>query len=330
MEHENKKLLTIVIPVYFNELNLPDTIPQLLDLGSKLPWYELELVFVDDGSRDQSLLVLLEFQRQFPEQIKVVKLTRNFGSMAAIQAGFTVAQGDCVGMISADLQDPPELFLEMLRHWENGNKAVFAIRQDREESPAQKFFSNSYYSLIRRFAVQGYPNGGFDFFLVDRQVARDLNRIQEKNTNLMTLIYWLGYKPVMLPYVRRQRKKGKSRWTLAKKIKLFIDTFVAFSFFPIRILSLLGLLVAMGSFLYGAFVLLYWLLYGIEVKGWVPIVVVLTFTAGLQMAMLGVLGEYLWRTLDEVRRRPLFVIDEIYDRRENEAVNKPSGSREAL
>ncbi len=320
MEPSPKKLLTIIVPVYFNELNLPETVPQLLGLKSNLECYDLELIFVDDGSGDRSLSLLLDFQQQHPNEIKVVKLTRNFGSMAAIQAGFTVAQGDCVGMISADLQDPPELFVEMLRQWENGNKAVFAIRQDREESPAQKFFSNSYYSLIRRFALRDYPNGGFDFFLVDHQVAEDLNRIQEKNTNIMTLIYWLGYQPVMLPYVRRQRRKGKSRWTLAKKVKLFVDTFVAFSFFPIRMLSLVGLLVAMGSFLYGAFVLFYWLLYGIEVKGWVPIVVVLSFTAGLQMAMLGVLGEYLWRTLDEVRRRPLFVIDEIYDRQKKEAV----------
>jgi dolichol-phosphate mannosyltransferase len=129
----------------------------------------------------------------------------------------------------------------------------------------------------------------------------------------MTLIYWLGYTPAMIPYVRRERTKGKSRWTVAKKIKLFIDTFVAFSFFPIRILSVLGFLVAIGSFAYGAFVLFYWLTFGIEVKGWVPIIVVLSFTSGIQMSMLGVLGEYLWRTLDEVRRRPHFVIDEIYD-----------------
>ena len=128
----------------------------------------------------------------------------------------------------------------------------------------------------------------------------------------MTLVYWLGYKPVMIPYIRRQRTKGKSRWTLAKKFKLFIDTFVAFSFFPIRLLSVLGLLVAIGSFLYGFFVLIYYLNFGIEVKGWVPTIVVLTFTSGIQMAMLGVLGEYLWRTLDEVRNRPPFVIDEIY------------------
>ncbi|RIK30709.1 MAG: glycosyltransferase [Anaerolineae bacterium] len=306
------KKISIVIPVYYNESNLADTIPQLLALEEKFPGYSLELVFVDDGSGDRSLNLLLDYRSRSSGKIKVVKLTRNFGSMSAIQAGFTVATGDCVGMISADLQDPPDLFVEMLGYWEKGSKAVFAIRQDREESFLQKFFSNAYYSLIRKFAISGYPTGGFDFFLIDRQIVNDLNRIQEKNTNLMSLIYWLGYRPVMIPYIRRQRTKGISRWTLAKKVKLFIDTFVAFSFFPIRILSLIGLLVAIGSFLYGAFVLFYWYFFGIEVRGWVPTIVVLSFTSGIQMAMLGVLGEYLWRTLDEVRRRPPYVVDEVY------------------
>ncbi|MCI0556362.1 MAG: glycosyltransferase family 2 protein [Anaerolineae bacterium] len=313
MNRSEKKLFSIVIPVYFNEQNIPETVPHLLALKSGLPSFALELIFVDDGSGDGSLPMLLKFQQHHPNEIKVVKLTRNFGSMSAIQAGFTVATGDCVGMISADLQDPPEIFLDMLSHWEKGTKAVFAIRQDRQERPVQKMFSNTYYALIRWLAITDYPTGGFDFFLIDRQVVDELNGIQEKNTNLMTLVYWLGYKPVLIPYIRRQRTKGLSRWTFAKKIKLFVDTFVAFSFFPIRILSLIGLLVATGSFLYGAFVLFYWFYYGIEVRGWVPTIVVLSFTSGIQMAMLGVLGEYLWRTLDEVRRRPPYVIDEVYE-----------------
>ncbi len=314
MNPRNNKLFSIVIPVYYNEQNLTETIPQLLALKADLPGLDIELIFVDDGSGDASLKLLREYQQRRTNEIKVVKLTRNFGSMSAIQAGFTVATGDCVGMISADLQDPPELFLEMIKHWEQGtSKAIFAIRQDREEPILQKFFSNSYYALIRQFALSGYPNGGFDFFLIDKQVVNDLNHIREKNTNLMTLIYWLGYKPVMIPYVRKQRGKGISRWTLTKKIKLFVDTFAAFSFFPIRILSVIGFLVALGAFLYGLFVLVYWGLYGAEVRGWVPTIVVLSFTSGIQMAMLGVLGEYLWRTLDEVRNRPPFIIDAIYD-----------------
>ena len=305
--------ISIVIPVYFNEMDLPETIPQLLHLSTELPDYQLELVFVDDGSGDRSLEILLDFQNKHPGVIKVVKLTRNFGSMAAIQAGFTVAKGDCVGVIAADLQDPPELLLEMVHHWEQGNKAVFAVRQDREESGLQKFFSNSFYSLVRKFAIRDYPKGGFDFLLVDRQVVDEVNRIREKNTNFMTLIYWLGFKPILIPYTRRSRKNGKSRWTLGKKIKLFTDTFVGFSYFPIQLLSVIGFIVAISSFLYGLYILIYKIFIGIEVAGWVPIMVILTFTAGLQMCLLGVLGEYLWRTLDETRHRPPFVIDEVFN-----------------
>ena len=307
------KTFSIVVPVYYNEPNLPDTIPQLLALATELPGFRLELIFVDDGSGDHSLDVLLGFQSQFPDTLKVVKLTRNFGSMAAIQAGFTVASGDCVGMIAADLQDPPELFLDMVKHWEQGNKAIFAVRQDREDPALQKMFSNSYYGLIRKFAIQNYPNGGFDFFLVDRQVVDQVNRIQEKNTNLMALIFWLGFKPILIPYVRRNRKKGKSRWTFGKKIKLFVDTFVAFSYFPIQILSALGFLVAFAAFLYGIFIFLHRVFFGVEVLGWVPTMVILTFTSGIQMTMLGILGEYLWRNLDETRGRPYYVIDDVYD-----------------
>jgi dolichol-phosphate mannosyltransferase len=306
-------LLSIVVPVYENALNLPDTIPRLLDLPTSDDGVATELVFVDDGSSDDSLAVLRQFQRAHPGRIRVVKLTRNFGSMAAIQAGLTVARGDCVGMIAADLQDPPELFLEMLAHWRAGAKAVFAVRADREDSASQRLFANAYYALIRRFALSGYPPGGFDFFLIDRQVVGDIVRIREKNTNLMSLIFWLGYRPVMLPYVRRAREKGVSRWTLSKKVKLFIDSFVAFSYVPIRFLSATGLLVATTAFAYGAYVFLAWLLQDIPVRGFAPVVIVLAFTSGIQMTMLGVLGEYLWRTLDETRRRPAFVIDDVFD-----------------
>ncbi len=318
------RIFSIVVPIYFNEQNIPDTIPRLLSLEAQLHGYQVELVFVDDGSGDMSLSALLEHQARDPSRIKVVKLTRNFGSMAAIQAGLTVATGECVGMIAADLQDPPEIFLEMLAHWERGTKAVFAVRADREESAGQKLFSNTYYSLMRRFALEDYPEGGFDFFLIDRQVADEVNRIREKNTNLMSLIFWLGFQPVSIPYVRRARQKGKSRWTLSKKIKLFIDSFVAFSYAPIRVLSVLGFAVAISAFVYAAWVLYNWAFNNIPVKGYAPIVMLLALTAGVQMVMLGVLGEYLWRTLDESRRRPAFVIDEVYESTPPGGVRSPN------
>jgi polyisoprenyl-phosphate glycosyltransferase len=307
------KLFSIIIPVYYNELNLPETIPELLELQNSLQDYNFELIFVDDGSGDRSLSILREFQNKHPEIIKIVKLTRNFGSMAAIQAGLSIVKGDCVGIISADLQDPPELFIEMIQHWENDIKVVCAVRNEREESRLIRFFSTQYYALIRKFAIHNYPKGGFDFILADRQVIVEINKINEKNTNIMALIYWLGYEPVLLPYKRKAREKGTSRWTLSKKIKLFIDTFVAFSYFPIRLLSVIGFLVAGGAFIYGVIIFLFWLFVGIEVLGYVPIMIVLTITSGIQMTMLGILGEYLWRTLDEARERPTFVIDAVFD-----------------
>ena len=304
--------LSIVVPVYFNEPNLPDTIPQLLALEPQLPGgMELELVFVDDGSGDRSLELLRDYQSRTPDKITVVKLTRNFGSMSAILAGLKASTGDCVGMIAADLQDPPELFVEMAEHWLRGSKAALAVRSDREESWSQKAFANTYYALIRRFALPDYPEGGFDFFLIDRQVVNDLLEIREKNTNLMSLIFWLGYRPVMIPYVRRARRAGKSRWTLSKKIKLFIDSFASFSYVPIRALSATGFLVALGAFLYAGIVLYQRLMHNIPVQGYAPIVILLALFSGIQMLMIGVLGEYLWRALDETRRRPPFVVDEV-------------------
>jgi len=308
------KIFSIIVPVYFNELNLTDTVPRLLELEERLDGYKLELIFVDDGSKDKSLEILMDYQKKFSDTIRVVKLTRNFGSMSAIQAGFSLVKGDCVGMIAADLQDPPELFLDMLAHWEKGVKAVFAVRKDREESFFQKFFASTHYALMKRFAIPDYPEGGFDFFLIDRKIVEEINKIQEKNTHLMSLIFWLGYSYVMIPYVRKKRDKGKSKWTFAKKFKLFIDSFVAFSYVPIRFLSLVGFIVALAAFFYALYVFYSWWMQDIPVRGWTPLMIILLFTSGIQMLMLGVLGEYLWRTLEESRKRPHYVIEEIFDK----------------
>ena len=252
------KKFSIIVPVYFNELNLHDTIPELLKLKDKLQNYSLEIIFVDDGSKDKSYEILLDYQKKHSDIIRVIKLTRNFGSIAAVQAGLKVAEGDCVGTISADLQDPPELLIEMVKRWEMGTKAVFAIRDKRNDPPQQKLFAKIFYALIRRFALPGYPKGGFDFYLIDREIVNELNKINEKNTNLMNLIFWYGYSYVLLPYTRKSRKKGKSRWTFNKKTKLAVDSFVGFSYVPIKVLPYIGILFAVGSFVYGGYVLFNW------------------------------------------------------------------------
>jgi polyisoprenyl-phosphate glycosyltransferase len=304
--------LSIVVPVYFNETNLPDTLPALLALRDKLGDLELELVFVDDGSKDRSFEILREFQKSCPVPLQVIGLTRNFGSMAAIMAGLTHATGDCIGVVAADLQDPPELLLEMADQWKKGIKSVFAVRAEREDGWIQQLFSNTFYWLIRNVAIPNYPKYGFDFFLADRQVIAEIIEIREKNTNLMSLVYWLGFPCVMIPYKRVRRQKGRSRWTLSKKVKLFIDSFVAFSYFPIRLLSAIGILFSFGAAIYLCIVTYSYFTHRIPVSGWTSLVIIITFSSGLQMTMLGVLGEYLWRNYDESRRRPPYVIDSIH------------------
>ncbi|MUG89174.1 glycosyltransferase [Paenibacillus timonensis] len=303
---------SIVVPIYYNELNIPHTIPRLQKLQEIIPNCDFEFVFVDDGSKDNSLSLLLEAKKQ-DDRIKVIKLSRNFGSMSAIQAGLRFASGECVGIIAADLQDPPEMFKQMIECWREGRKVVLGTREDREESLSQKFFSNSYYYLLEKFALKGYPKGGFDFLLIDRQVVNEVLQIQEKNTNVMSLIYWLGHDQVQIPYVRQERKLGKSRWTLSKKVKLFVDSFVSFSYMPIRFMSFIGVITAILSFLYGVFVVISTVFGLIELQGWTTIIALITFLLGIIMVMLGIIGEYLWRILDESRQRPSFVIDEIFE-----------------
>ena len=307
--------LSIIVPVYMNEENLPETVPKLLALEQSLGGLALELVFVDDGSRDGSLELLLAMQRADPERIRVVKLTRNFGAMAAVQAGLGYATGDCVGTIAADLQDPPELFLRMVEEWRRGTKVVIAVRAERQDSPLQKMFSNMYYALMRSYAISDYPAGGFDVLLADREVVDAVTRINEKNTNLLSLVFWMGYGHFRIPYVRTRRRKGKSTWTLSKKIKLFIDSFVAFSYAPIRFASVVGLLFAATAFIYAGVVFAAWWRNGIAVEGFAALMIFMAFTAGLQMTILGVIGEYLWRTLDETRKRPTFVVDRVFEPR---------------
>jgi len=311
------KKISIIIPIYFNEENLPETIPRLLGLKEKLHDYDLELIFVDDGSKDKSLEILLEHKKKYHSIIKIIKLSRNFGSMAAIQAGLKLSSGDCVGVISADLQDEPELFVDMIKHWEKGTKAVFAVRKDRKDSSQSKISSRIYYHLIRKYALPDFPTGGFDFFLIDKQVVNELNKIQEKNTNVMNLLFWLGYDYVTIPYVRQKRKKGKSRWTLSKKIKLVIDSFIGFSYFPIKLLPSLGIIFAIGSFIYGGYIFYQWAVGNVEIEGWTTLIILVSFIGGIQMIMLGILGEYLWRTLDETRKRPHYVIDRVYENEDN-------------
>lgn len=236
---------SIVVPVYQNEENLPDTIPKLLSLQEELPGYNLELVFVDDGSRDRCLKILIDYVEKYPKTIKVIKLTRNFGQTAAIQAGLCYAHGDCVGIISADLQEPYERFVDMIREWECGAKFVIGTREVREEGRLHQMVSNIYWNFTRRFAFPDFPKLGYDFCLLDRQVVEDINHINEKNSSIFVLIYWLGYHSVHLPVTRKFRDKGRSQWDLWKKISITVDTVIGFTYLPARFITGMSFTIAL-------------------------------------------------------------------------------------
>lgn len=316
-----KPIFSIVVPIYQNEANIPGTVPRLLALQDRLPGWDIELVFVDDGSRDNSFSLLEQFALQHAEQIKLVKLTRNFGQTPAIQAGLHHASGICVGVISADMQEPCEMFVEMIQAWERGAKFVIGERLAREEGWLHSKVSNIYWNLIRRHAFADFPSMGYDFCLLDRQVVEDINKINEKNSSIFVLIYWFGYRPVHLPIVRKLREKGSSQWSLLKKIRFTIDTLIGFTYLPSRLITFISMSAAVGASLYCLLLFIIWQSTGTAPHGWMTVVGLLLLLGSLILFALGIISEYLLRILDESRKRPPFVVEKVVSMTSQEKIN---------
>jgi len=270
----------------------------------------LELILVDDGSRDGSLKEMLKI-RDRRANTRVIKLTRNFGAVHASKTGMQFVTGDCFLVLAADLQEPPQLLLAMIDKWLQGSKFVICKRAQRGDPPTTKLFSYLYYKLVRFFVISDYPARGYDLALMDRAMLPYLEN-SSKNMNPPLFAYWLGFQPDVILYERQKRLHGKSRWTVSKKIKLFLDSLLGFSVFPIRLISLIGFFVSIASFSYGTVVFVNALRGNTNVLGFATIVTILSFLLGLIIIMLGVIGEYIWRIFDEINKRPESVIDEIY------------------
>lgn len=307
------KKLSVVIPVYCEEESLPWLFKELLGLENKLREIDiaLELIFVDDGSRDYSIRELIKIKSLRPET-RIIKLTRNFGALHAAKVGLQYVSGDCFVVLSADLQDPPELILEMLDHWLGGRKFILFTRQHRNDPWSSKLFAALYYRILRKFVVSDFPVGGYDLALMDSSMLPYLQN-SGKNINLALFAFWLGFEPEILYYTRQKRRFGKSHWTFFKKFNLFWDSILGFSFLPIRIISMIGMMVSLISFIYGIMTVVYALLGHNNVPGYPTIVSLVSFLLGLVIVMLGFIGEYIWRIFDEINHRPESVIDEIYD-----------------
>ena len=302
--------VSVVVPVYYNEGSLALLHERLSAVAAGEPDYAFEFIFVDDGSGDQSFAVLSALSQR-DSRVRVIKLVRNFGSTIAILAGLAHTSGDVVAAISADLQDPPEIITEMLAHWKRGVPAVFAARSNREDPLSTRMPAAVFNWAFRSFAFKTWPEKGFDCFLIDRKVVDVVNQCAEKNTHLPGLLMWSGFPYEMIYYERQKREHGKSRWNLQRKLKYFADAFTAFSYFPLRLCSALGIIVAVLGLVYAFVVLTFTLVGDIKIEGWSSLMVVVLVTSGLQMLMLGVVGEYLWRNFDETRRRPLYIVDRI-------------------
>ncbi len=303
--------LSVIVPCYFNEENIPVTSRVLIENEAAFPAdITFEYVFVDDGSQDATLAALYRFQQQYPEKVTVVKLAGNVGSYNAIVAGMEFATGEVNVILTADMQDPPALMIEMLEHWRRGFKLVIANRAARNEGFAKTLLAETFHWLMKRLALRNVPDGGFDFVLFDRQIKERILAMSERNSNIFYLMIWMGYSYVNIPYVRQAREIGKSRWTLQKRVKLLIDSLLAFSFFPVRAITISGLVLGMGAGLYALYVLGAKLLGAVKVPGWTALMLVVLFVSAFQMVALGIIGEYVWRTLDTARRRPLYVVDD--------------------
>jgi dolichol-phosphate mannosyltransferase len=305
------KKLSIVIPVYFNEGSLPALEKSLAELEARLEAkdIDLELIFVNDGSRDKSLEILKKIQSRRPETT-VLNHLANRGSMASIQTGLMRVTGDCFTYLAADLQDPPDLLLEMVGEWRNGERFVIRTRASRTDPALTRFFAWVNYKLVRLLVMPTYPSGGFDMAIMDKVFLPHLMRCG-RNKNLAMFAWSLGIPAKILTYHRREREHGKSMWTFRKKINYFIDSSIGFSVKPMRLASVIGFTIAMICFIYTVIVVIGKLTGLIKTPGFTALAAMLGFLNGCLFMFLGLLGEYMWRIYQELDRHADTVVEEI-------------------
>ena len=303
-------VLSIVVPVYHNQDTLPELHARLAATCDGTTQIPFEIIYVNDGSADTSAKVLSSIAGM-DERARVVTLSRNFGSQAAIMAGLAHATGSHVAMIAADLQEPPEIIADLWRACQNGAEIALATRSTRGDPWPSRLFADAFYRLLRRFAIPAMPPGGFDCFVATRRVGDLLLAQARPNLYLPGELLWLGFDRAIIPYDRLARPAGHSMWTFWKKVRFLLDSFVAFSYAPIRLTSTIGLVVAVAGFLYAAVILGLRLTTGFPIEGWASLAVIVLVLGGVQLVVIGTLGEYLWRALDLARARPLYIVSSV-------------------
>jgi glycosyltransferase involved in cell wall biosynthesis len=306
---QRRALISVVMPVYNEATNVPAMHEALSATAIEYPQFDWEFVFVEDGSTDDTFEVLGRANSTDP-RVKVVRLSRNYGSHIGAAAGLRFASGDAALIMAADLQDHPREIPRLVEKWREGFDVVWALRSQRADGKLDIWLSQIFAAMIRQIALPNYPKAGtVGFCLIDRKVIDALNRFPERNRMTFGLILYSGFRQTYVTYERPERHSGQSKWSLRRKIKLILDTIVSFSMTPLRMAGLSGIIIAFLGIAYACYLVIYRLIEGeFTVPGWTSIIVLILILSGLQFMILGMLGEYLWRTLDDVRQRPMFLV----------------------
>jgi len=303
---------SIVIPVLNEEKVLNELYKRLTkvmtDIGESY-----EIIFINDGSTDNSLKIMKQLQTH-DKRIKIIDFSRNFGHQIAITAGIDFTSGDAVITIDADLQDPPEVIPDLIKKWKEGYEVIYGIREKRKgENFFKKITTLIFYRLINKITMINMPPDSGDFRLIDKKVVNNLKNIRENNRYVRGLTYWIGFKQIGVPYERDKRFAGKSKYPIKKSFKLAYDAIFSFSNFPLKIATYFGFIVSFLSFLYLIYALIIKLFTNSVIHGWTSLMISILFLGGVQLICLGIIGEYIARINDEVKKRPLYIIKEIID-----------------
>lgn len=302
-------MLSIVIPVFNEEECIAETHLRIISVLGAEP-KDIELVYINDGSSDQTLEKLRAIAQNYP-CAKVVSFSRNFGHQTAVSAGMEYAHGDAVVVIDGDLQDPPEIIPKLVEKWREGFNVVYAVRASRKENAALRFMYSMFYRMMSKMSYIKIPLDSGDFALMDRKVVNELKKMPERNRFVRGMRSWVGFKQTGLPYDRDARFSGESKYSLIKLFKLAYDGIISFSFVPLKLVSIVGFFISMVAFL-SIFVVLFFRIFTDQsIPGFASTAVIVLFLGGVQLLSLGVIGEYISRIFDEVKQRPLYVVDEL-------------------
>lgn len=303
-------LVSAVVPCYDEQEVLEETHAALSAVLSALEGADAEIIYVDDGSRDRTREILRDLQSR-DSRVRVISLSRNFGHQLAVSAGIENAAGDCVVVIDADLQDPPEVIREMVALWREGYQVIYGVRADREgETAFKKWTARAFYRIINRLSRVEMPLDAGDFRLMDRRVVDVLLSMPERDRYLRGMVSWIGFRQAAVVYRRAPRRAGKSKYPFAKMLRFAVDGLLSFSVTPLRLAIWTGFAAIALAFLGIMWAVLEWLFTNDLVRGWASIFTAVLFLGGVQLITLGIIGEYIGRIYAEVKRRPLYVVAE--------------------